>query len=322
MVPDRAASILPPVSLKETLSSKSNPTPKRAIIGTAQTALGVVREVREEGHEPRPILICGQPAAAANARKALLADGGNENTAQLFALRRMKPEDSARLAQAALVVYAGEVTTGLDHDTKEDLDIVAHCGRPVVVVLEGLDVPGEVLVDAARRRGVEPGAVIGSRTGAFPSERLRKAVAAQAGDAGPALAARLPSLRPAVIERLVDRAALQNGMVAAAVWIPGVDMPVLTALELRLVMQIAACYGHELGADRALEIAGIVGAGFGLRTVARELLDVVPVAGWLIKGAVAYSGTRGIGKAAQEYFEHGAPADVSGLRARISQLRR
>ena len=34
--------------------------------------------------------------------------------------------------------------------------------------------------------------------------------------------------------------------------------------------------------------AGVVGAGFGFRTVARELLDVVPVAGWALKGAIAY----------------------------------
>ena len=93
-----------------------------------------------------------------------------------------------------------------------------------------------------------------------------------------------------MIARLIDNAAKQNGVVAAAVWIPGVDMPVLTALELRLVMQIAACYGHELGPDRAVELAGVVGAGFGLRAVARELLDLVPLAGWIVKGAVGLLG--------------------------------
>jgi uncharacterized protein (DUF697 family) len=41
-----------------------------------------------------------------------------------------------------------------------------------------------------------------------------------------------------------------------------------------------------------------VGAGLGLRTVARALLDVVPVGGWAVKSAIAYSGTRALGNAA------------------------
>ena len=47
----------------------------------------------------------------------------------------------------------------------------------------------------------------------------------------------------------------------------------------------------------------------------------MPVAGWMVKGAVAYSGTRAIGKGAQEYFERGAVADLSNLRTRVEELR-
>ena len=70
-----------------------------------------------------------------------------------------------------------------------------------------------------------------------------------------------------------------------------------------------------MNADRAVELLGILGAGFGLRSAARELLDVVPLAGWVVKGGVAYSGTRALGRAAVEYFERGAVADVTHLRA-------
>jgi uncharacterized protein (DUF697 family) len=62
-------------------------------------------------------------------------------------------------------------------------------------------------------------------------------------------------------------------------------------------------YGQEVDNERALELLGVVGAGFGFRALARELLDFVPVAGWALKGAVAYSGTRAIGEAAVRYFE-------------------
>ena len=76
-----------------------------------------------------------------------------------------------------------------------------------------------------------------------------------------------------------------------------------------------------MGPDRAVELLGLLGAGFGLRSVARELLDVVPIAGWVVKGGVAYSGSRAIGRAAVEYFERGAVADVSKLRVLAERLR-
>ena len=39
------------------------------------------------------------------------------------------------------------------------------------------------------------------------------------------------------------------------------------------------------------------------RRRAREALDFVPVAGWALKGAVAYAGTRAVGEAARRYFK-------------------
>jgi uncharacterized protein (DUF697 family) len=52
-----------------------------------------------------------------------------------------------------------------------------------------------------------------------------------------------------------------------------------------------------------MELLAVVGAGFGFRAAAREVLDLVPVGGWAVKGAVAYTGTRAIGEAAVRYFE-------------------
>ena len=39
------------------------------------------------------------------------------------------------------------------------------------------------------------------------------------------------------------------------------------------------------------------------------------VAGWALQSAIAYSATKAVGIAANEYFEHGAVADASRLRA-------
>ena len=96
-------------------------------------------------------------------------------------------------------------------------------------------------------------------------------------------------LRGAVCDELIRSFSKRNGLIAAAVFVPGVDMPVLTLNQVRLVLRIALAYGQHVDNQRAVELLGVVGAGFGFRAVARELLDVVPVAGWAVKGAIAYS---------------------------------
>ena len=102
---------------------------------------------------------------------------------------------------------------------------------------------------------------------------------------------------------LIARVARQNGVIAAAVFVPGVDFPVLTLNQLRLVLRLAAAHGQEIDAERLPEILGVVGTALGFRALARQALGVVPVAGWAVQGAFAYAGTRALGEAAIRYFE-------------------
>ena len=75
--------------------------------------------------------------------------------------------------------------------------------------------------------------------------------------------------------------------------------------QLRLVLRLAQAYGADGVRERLPELTATVGAAFGLRAVARELLDLVPIAGWALKGAVAYGGTRALGEAACQRFASG-----------------
>jgi uncharacterized protein (DUF697 family) len=106
-----------------------------------------------------------------------------------------------------------------------------------------------------------------------------------------------------VCEHLISATARKNGAIAAAVFVPGVDLPLLTMNQIRMVLRIALAYGEELDQNRAVELVGVVGAGYGFRMLAREALDLIPVAGWAVKGAVAYGGTRAIGAAAIKLVE-------------------
>ena len=153
---------------------------------------------------------------------------------------------------------------------------------------------------------------------AFPLEAIARVIAARLGEHGAPLAARVPLLREAVGEQLVSSFARKNGIVAAAVWIPGADLPVLALNELWLVLRLAQA--HDAAGDvrdRLPELAATLGAAFGLRALAREVLGLVPAAGWAVKAGVAYAGTRAVGEAARLRFAL-APTRPRGAVARAA----
>lgn len=126
-------------------------------------------------------------------------------------------------------------------------------------------------------------------------------------------------MRRAVAEDAMKTTALQNGILGAVTPIPGADMPIMTANQIKMLLQIAAAYGQPLGVDRIKELAAVVAGGYLLRTIARQALVAVPVLGWAIKGGIGYTGTMAMGRAAVRYFENGA--DLSELTAYFRGLR-
>jgi uncharacterized protein (DUF697 family) len=240
--------------------------------------LAAVRGLRT-GERGGTIVIDGAPKLVPLLARDLRA-GGNPAAVR---------EGSVDTGTQSVLIWVGE--------PDEDALRAASVARvPIVAVTEAEHVPYVLETDLVR---VPAGQ-------GFPVEQIAVAVARRLGDRGPALAAELPVLRDAVVDDLIRGAARRNAVLAAGIFVPGVDMPVLTLSQIRLVMRIAEAYGLEVGRERALEVLGVVGAGFGFRTVAREALDLVPVAGWALKGAVAYGGTRAVGEAARRFFAEGA----------------
>lgn len=85
------------------------------------------------------------------------------------------------------------------------------------------------------------------------------------------------------------------------------DTAFLTGNQVRMIFNIGAVCGIEVGyVAQWKEIASIVGAAFGWRALARELVSKIPFGGGLIpKGAIAYSGTAAAGEAAIFYYTTG-----------------
>jgi uncharacterized protein (DUF697 family) len=147
----------------------------------------------------------------------------------------------------------------------------------------------------------------------FPIDAIVRVIASRLGEDGAPLASRLPVLRRAVGDALVATFSRKCGVVAAAVFIPGADLPVLALHQVRMLLRLEQAYGLDADPrERAPELLAAVAAGLGLRAVARQLLGVVPIAGWAVKGAVAYAGTRALGEAALRRLEIGMPGGDGG----------
>ncbi len=121
-----------------------------------------------------------------------------------------------------------------------------------------------------------------------------------------ALGAAFPFMRHALARELTQSNAIANGAIGVVAFVPGADMPLITANQVKLVLQMAALYGKELDSARAKEAVAVVLGAFGWRALARSLTRFVPVLGVPVKTAVAYTGTLAVGHAACVYFESGS----------------
>jgi len=128
-------------------------------------------------------------------------------------------------------------------------------------------------------------------------QRALDAVMRTLGDEAAAAARRYPGLRPAVGRKLVSRASRRAGLIGVLP-LPGVDLPVLALIQVRLVSDLAAIHDRPAGPDRAVEAAAVVGAGFGWRALGRSASGTVPGVGWAVRGTVAYGATWALGEAA------------------------
>lgn len=193
----------------------------------------------------------------------------------------------------AAVVLAGK------SDVAELVGSYARSGVPVGIVVEGaLDAPA---IELPEQAAALVGVIACSEPDALPDHLA--SWLASATDKGIALAANFPFCRRAVVDSLVARCAVENAAVGAISLIPGSDLPVMTANQAKLALDIAAAYGRGVEPSRAAELAGVVGGGLLWRAVARTLVGMLPGVGALLKAGVGFGGTMATGNALRLRFE-------------------
>ncbi|CUU05089.1 MAG: hypothetical protein N2045_04055 [Fimbriimonadales bacterium] len=149
-----------------------------------------------------------------------------------------------------------------------------------------------------------------------------------------ALARVLPGTRTLVVNRIIEDVATLNAGLAMLSAVPSVfpllgllappaalaDMVVLTKNQLMMVLRVAAAFGKAPDWKQRLpELSSVLGAAFGWRAVARQLVGLVPGGvGMVVKGMVAYAGTLTVGRAVAWFYATGqAPGKAE--RARLYQ---
>ncbi|HET9028906.1 MAG TPA: hypothetical protein VFN49_01905 [Candidatus Aquilonibacter sp.] len=278
-----------------------------------------VNAVHANVRKPFRYLLCGDPALIAEFRTLLLSghDDGSIPIDAASCLETIKPETPliTSPSEVRLVVFLGR---------RGDVD------GAQLEPLKTLKVPIMALTVDASAQPSGPAAVPARGSfaeyvvPAITKEALRGRVFVHMIEASKgveiAVGRRLPPLRETVAAKLTRDAAnnaLKVSLASAVVdHIPVVglvlgafasagDMVAITGLQMMLLLHIQAAYGKDPDVQRMWQLLPVIGGGFGWRTLARELVGFVPVAGIAIKGAIAYAGTIVVGEGATFFLEHG-----------------
>lgn len=264
--------------------------------------MGTIKALTKGAGALRPFVnaVRGVEKATQDGGAIVVLDGAPDVTRRLRAILGVGADEPLRDGKGLLVHAA----------------VAGHDPTLAAAVLAGAKREGRrvlaILVGTPKERTALERAVLAAQ----PLEASNVAHLADLANAAPALAAvaraldedavaaarRYPALREPVADTLVARAARQSGTLGAVPFTRGADLPAITLIQVRLVAQLAALHGRPLDIRRGLEVAGVLAGAIGWRAFARRAVASVPVAGFAVRGGVAYSATRTVGEAARAYF--------------------
>lgn len=272
----------------------------------------VLGQVRKEAQRAVGILIAGEKDANGEG----LLDNLTSSTQgrQVFCLLELDKEVSLEemveeIQAVDLVLILVDATRYFDEETVVFTVCARELGKPFLVVLDGIE--KIIDLDSVIERienflNVHRSKIVPISTSEGVGLRgLMLKILEETEGKEVALASKVETFRDVATEMVVRKTSLQNALIGGVTILPGSDMPLLMANQMRMVLRIAAIYGEELTLERAKELLTVFWGGLTFRAIARQLLDFLPGLGWVIKGGVAYAGTSAVGKAARKYFEKG-----------------
>jgi uncharacterized protein (DUF697 family) len=267
-----------------------------------------LKAVRNEVEQAVSIVICSDSVTETEIISLIRsADGKNDASvgSALIASHRISDDTkrAAAIRQSDLLILA--IASKMSNEQIAQLTIDSAGAKNRLVMMIGRDPSGVDLSKLAQTLNVK-------ETNIFFARELRvdgvgAKLAGKILDAIPdktvALGVSVPMFRDEVEKRIIAKAAKQNALIGFFVFMPGADMPLLTMNQIRMVMQLSALHNKEVSLKRIYEVMAVAAGGFAFRELARELLGLIPVLGWVLKGAIAYAGTFAIGRLATTYLK-------------------
>lgn len=278
-----------------------------------------VRSVHAHAGKPFRYLLCGDPSLVAELRALLLSGYGDAEAS---------PDAAACLETVypfvPLITQPGDVRAvlflGRGNDASgAQLEQFAPLKVPIFAITVDADRPA-----SGPHAVAQPGTIGDYLVPEISRDALKGRVFSHLVDASRgveiAVGRRLPVLRPNVAAKLTRDAAANSLKVALAsavidhIPVAGIvlgafasagDMVAITGIQVMLMLHIEAAYGKDPDVQGIWQLLPVIGGGFGWRSLARELLGFVPVAGIAIKGAIAYAGTIVVGEGVTFFMEHG-----------------
>lgn len=279
-----------------------------------------LRKIRRDVEAPVYLRVVGEPDAARRVADALGVLPGYDAPhphVRLDPDGLPEPSSSDGRTVTVLAVPAGPTTPAL----RRQIERWRTSERPLVTaVLGGTghddrdDEDGRVFLPAL------PGASLAAK-------RLAPALLDAVDDENmrAALGRTFPQLRSAAADRLIEDASRANAIYSATTGLAEIlpplllpltaaDLIVLTKNQVIMAYRIALVAGKQ---GRPMDVIGemmsVVGGGLFFRQVARELVGLIPVLGWLPKVAIAYAGTRVIGITVRRWAMDGQVVGVSEM---------
>ena len=117
------------------------------------------------------------------------------------------------------------------------------------------------------------------------------------------LGANFPFVRRAVSRRSIGARSSQNAVIGLLPFGSGADLPLMTANQVLMDLDLAGVYGQGASSSRLVEATAVLAGAYASRALSRRLSKSLPGLGPLVRAGVAYGATLALGEAMRLRFE-------------------
>lgn len=214
-----------------------------------------------------------------------------------------RPAVPEEIANIDIILLVLDARYGLSENTQTLYRKYAQLGKPVIVVLNKIDVVDYPAQTVRQARSVLKTSIFA--TSSLQPEtinRLLKGIVSGEPRALYPLSQNFPEFRRVICNGTVTQSSFAAGLVGA-IPLPVSDMLPMTAIQIAMLLKISRAFGFKINRSRARELIPVLAAGALIREGSHRLRKEFPEKAQLIAISVAGVWTYLLGWACVRYFE-------------------